>query len=140
MRHVATAALFLSLIQSNANAELAAPPKVAADDVNSAAAATLVREADSPRVIAETAQDTGAKAKGPPAADPGRVETPAPAKDFDFMCQTLESAARLNDLPVAFLTRLIWQESRFDAYAVSPAGAPAAWPSSCRRRPPGAGS
>ena len=39
------------------------------------------------------------------------------------MCQTLESAARLNDLPVAFLTRLIWQESRFDAHAVSPAGA-----------------
>src|SRR5277367_4785815 len=123
MRHVATAALFLSLIQSNANAELAAPPRVAADDVNSAAAATLVREADTPRVIGETAQDTGAKAKGPPEADSGRVETPAPAKDFDFMCQTLESAARLNDLPVAFLTRLIWQESRFDAYAVSPAGA-----------------
>jgi hypothetical protein len=59
MRHVATAALFLSLIQSNANAELAAPPKVAADDVNSAAAATLVREADTPRVIGETAQYTG---------------------------------------------------------------------------------
>ena len=39
------------------------------------------------------------------------------------MCQTLELAARLNDLPVAFLTRLIWQESRFDAHAVSPAGA-----------------
>ncbi|MFZ2107993.1 MAG: lytic transglycosylase domain-containing protein [Roseiarcus sp.] len=39
------------------------------------------------------------------------------------MCKTLESAARLNDLPVAFLTRLIWQESRFDAYVVSPAGA-----------------
>ena len=32
-------------------------------------------------------------------------------------------AARLNDLPVAFLTRRIWQESRFDAHAVSPAGA-----------------
>jgi len=123
MRHVATAALFLSLIQSNANAELAAPPKVAADDVNSAAAATLVREADTPRVIGEAAQDTGARAKGPPEADSGRVETPARAKDFDFMCQTLESAARLNDLPVAFLTRLIWQESRFDAHAVSPAGA-----------------
>ena len=55
MRHVATAALFLSLIQSNANAELAAPPKVAvaADDVNSAAAATLVREAVTPRVIGD---------------------------------------------------------------------------------------
>src|SRR5271169_32049 len=123
MRHVATAALFLGLVQSNANAELAAPPKVAADDVNSAAAATLVREADTPRVIGQTAQDAGAKAKGPPEAESGRVETPASAKDFDFMCQTLQSAARLNDLPVAFLTRLIWQESRFDAHAVSLAGA-----------------
>ena len=89
MRHVATAALFLSLIQSNANAGSAAPPKVAADGVNSAAAATLVREADTPRVIGETAQDTGAKAKGRPEPDSGRVETPAPAKDFDFMSQTL---------------------------------------------------
>src|ERR1700739_2668262 len=112
MRHVATAALFLSLIQSNTNAGSAAPPKLAADDVNSAAAATLVREADTPRVIGETAQDTGAKAKGPPEPDSGRVETRAPAKDFDFMCQTLQSAARLNDLPVAFLTRLMWRETR----------------------------
>src|SRR5271156_2844894 len=57
MRHVATTALFLGLIQSNANAELAAPPKVAADDVNSAAAATLVREADTPaRDRAESAR------------------------------------------------------------------------------------
>jgi hypothetical protein len=39
------------------------------------------------------------------------------------MCQTLQSAARANDLPLVFLTRLIWQESRFRAYAVSPAGA-----------------
>ena len=89
MRHVATAALFLSLIQSNANAGSAAPPKVAADGVNSAAAATLVRKADTPRVIGETAQDTGAKAKGRPEPNSGRAETPAPAKDFDFMSQTL---------------------------------------------------
>ena len=43
--------------------------------------------------------------------------------NFDFVCSTLQSAAHRNELPVSFLTRLIWQESRFDARAVSPAGA-----------------
>ena len=42
---------------------------------------------------------------------------------FDFVCKVISSAARQNDLPIAFFTRLIWQESRFDAHAVSPAGA-----------------
>jgi soluble lytic murein transglycosylase-like protein len=32
-------------------------------------------------------------------------------------------AADANNLPLEFLTRLIWQESRFDPRAVSPAGA-----------------
>jgi soluble lytic murein transglycosylase-like protein len=32
----------------------------------------------------------------------------------------LESAARANDLPVAFLVRVIWRESRFDPLAVGP--------------------
>jgi Transglycosylase SLT domain len=45
------------------------------------------------------------------------------ANYYNSVCQTLQSAAMRNDLPVAFLTRLIWQESRFDANAVSPAGA-----------------
>ena len=40
-----------------------------------------------------------------------------------LVCQALQSAAQQNDLPAAFLTRLIWQESRFDAHAVSLAGA-----------------
>jgi Transglycosylase SLT domain/SPOR domain len=42
---------------------------------------------------------------------------------LDAICETLQSSASANDLPLTFLTRLIWQESRFDAYAVSPAGA-----------------
>jgi Transglycosylase SLT domain len=39
------------------------------------------------------------------------------------ICETLERAARENGLPVPFFTRLIWQESRFNATAVSPKGA-----------------
>jgi hypothetical protein len=38
-------------------------------------------------------------------------------------CQALAAAAAANDLPVDFFTRLIWQESRFDADLVSRAGA-----------------
>ena len=91
MRNFATAAVFLCLIQSHADAE-------------------------PPLAIGRPPQDTGAAVKGQPAAK-------SPASANDLVCQTLESAARRNDLPVAFLTRLIWQESRFEAQAVSPAGA-----------------
>src|SRR5215472_15521339 len=41
----------------------------------------------------------------------------------DPRCQALEGAALVNDLPLEFLTRLIWQESRFDDFAISRAGA-----------------
>lgn len=38
-------------------------------------------------------------------------------------CGIIEAAARTHQVPVGFLTRLIWSESRFHAGAVSPAGA-----------------
>ncbi len=53
--------------------------------------------------------------------------TPARAAEGESVigsiCELIESSARAQDLPVAFLTRLIWQESNFQADAVSPAGA-----------------
>jgi Transglycosylase SLT domain/SPOR domain len=45
------------------------------------------------------------------------------ATDTDPRCQTLASAALANELPLEFLTRLIWQESRFNDFAISRAGA-----------------
>ena len=39
------------------------------------------------------------------------------------MCETLADAAQKNDLPIGFLIRLIWQESRFNPNAVSRVGA-----------------
>jgi hypothetical protein len=56
---------------------------------------------------------------------PARAEPPAgPASpSVDEICRTLAEAAADNDLPEEFFTRLIWQESRFDSGAVSPAGA-----------------
>ena len=39
------------------------------------------------------------------------------------MCRLIGSSALAQGLPVAFLTRLIWQESNFQSHAISPAGA-----------------
>jgi hypothetical protein len=39
------------------------------------------------------------------------------------ICGLIDSSATAQGLPVAFLTRLIWQESNFQSGAVSPAGA-----------------
>jgi Transglycosylase SLT domain/SPOR domain len=43
--------------------------------------------------------------------------------NVETICATIQAAAGVNDLPIDFFTRLIWQESRFDPQAVSPAGA-----------------
>ena len=57
-------------------------------------------------------------------AEPPAEAAPKGAKpSVDEICQTLAQAAADNDLPEEFFTRLIWQESRFDPRAVSPAGA-----------------
>jgi len=42
---------------------------------------------------------------------------------IETVCDTLTSAAQSQQLPVQFLIRLIWQESRFDSRAISPVGA-----------------
>ncbi|HUF44611.1 MAG TPA: lytic transglycosylase domain-containing protein, partial [Aestuariivirgaceae bacterium] len=41
----------------------------------------------------------------------------------ETICGIIETAAEKHELPVGFLTRLIWQESRFRVTAVSHAGA-----------------
>jgi hypothetical protein len=52
---------------------------------------------------------------------------------FNVVCRSIESAASAYDQPIVFLTRLIWQESRFDVGAVSPVGAQG-WLSLCQER------
>jgi Transglycosylase SLT domain len=53
-----------------------------------------------------------------------------PAAAFDTaaslrqaICQMVDGAAEANRLPAAFLTRILWQESRFRTDVISPAGA-----------------
>ena len=52
-------------------------------------------------------------------AEPANDRRPSVAD----ICSTLAQAAAENGLPEEFFTRLIWQESRFNPSAVSPAGA-----------------
>jgi hypothetical protein len=55
--------------------------------------------------------------------DENRQAEPSPSPAPARICDALASAATANDLPIEFLTRLIWQESRFNPEAVSHAGA-----------------
>ena len=50
-------------------------------------------------------------------------EPSAQPPTVDDICRALEQSAAENALPVEFFARVIWQESRFDAQAVSPKGA-----------------
>jgi soluble lytic murein transglycosylase-like protein len=50
-------------------------------------------------------------------------EPSAQSPTVDDICRALEQSAAENALPVEFFARVIWQESRFDARAVSPKGA-----------------
>jgi hypothetical protein len=54
------------------------------------------------------------------AALPARAAADGPV---DRICALIEEHAGRNNLPNNFFARLIWKESRFDAAAVSPAGA-----------------
>ena len=59
------------------------------------------------------------------AAKPAAGEEQAPSKPVvaGDLCSTLEQAAAENRLPVDFFVRVIWQESRFNAFAISSKGA-----------------
>ena len=57
-----------------------------------------------------------------PAAAPDTTAAPHPPT-ADDICRALEQDAAENELPVEFFARIIWQESRFNARAVSSKGA-----------------
>jgi soluble lytic murein transglycosylase-like protein len=58
----------------------------------------------------------------PPIAEPTATAATHPPT-AEEVCRTLEEAAAENALPVEFFARVIWQESRFNARAISPKGA-----------------
>jgi hypothetical protein len=124
MRRLASSAFFFGLLFANARTEAlnaASPLAVDRSLVDGTYVAGGYRLRDAPaRFIAQSSV-------GPVNDSQNREidasETTAPTASFDPVCHTLTTAADANDLPLEFLTRLIWQESRFDPAAVSPAGA-----------------
>jgi len=71
------------------------------------------------------AQQQNAPAAAPNAgAPPSQAAAPVPHPPTpDDVCRALEQDAAENELPVEFFARVIWQESRFNARAVSNKGA-----------------
>jgi hypothetical protein len=96
MTRLTTAAIAcaLALLSASAHAQAGATPSAAVDVPASQPAATDAAE--------------------PPTAQSATA---------DDICRTLETAAAENALPVEFFARVIWQESRFNARAVSRKGA-----------------
>jgi soluble lytic murein transglycosylase-like protein len=87
-----------------------------------------------PPAAASAAQPTFAALRAEPsfAARPlaNRAQSPAERSaqtgkppTADDICRTIEQSAAENGLPVEFFARVIWQESRFNAFAVSNKGA-----------------
>lgn len=74
-------------------------------------------------ILAAACLVLAASLSSPAPAQPKAEPEPAANTYVTDICRTLAQAAADNDLPEEFFTRLIWQESRFDPNAVSPAGA-----------------
>jgi Transglycosylase SLT domain len=82
-----------------------------------------------PAAPTAVAPSAGPNANAPAAApnapvSPSQAAVPAPHLPTpDDICRALEQDAAENELPVEFFARVIWQESRFNARAVSNKGA-----------------
>jgi hypothetical protein len=73
---------------------------------------------------APAAQPSPPPATSPPANQQAqKPSTPSNPPTADDICRAVEQDAAENELPVEFFARVIWQESRFNAQAVSRKGA-----------------
>ncbi|HEY2532058.1 MAG TPA: transglycosylase SLT domain-containing protein [Xanthobacteraceae bacterium] len=112
-------------------------PAVAANPSERAVAANALAANPSEPAVAANASVEPARAPGdeavaagsstgpPAAAEPpdGKAGGSKNAPTSDDICHAIEQDAAENELPVEFFARVIWQESRFNAQAVSPKGA-----------------
>jgi hypothetical protein len=121
------AILALSFSRSLAGPAPSLEPQAVRSSIDTGKAAAAGRTPNQPIAQDPTAKENGTNVPRPgaPPSDvhPAIPAQPAAAANTFSLCATLQSAARANDLPPEFLTRLIWQESRFRADAISPAGA-----------------
>ena len=104
MRYIATSALLFGLIQSNANTGLLAGATASVANASTQAAIGVVRERSArasfePRIVQNTEPETNSVT-----AEPDHTQSSASTNAFESICQTLQSVAHLNDLPLEFLT------------------------------------
>jgi soluble lytic murein transglycosylase-like protein len=64
-----------------------------------------------------------AQSPASPPVEQSQPAAPTSPPTADDICRAVEEDAVANGLPVEFFARVIWQESRFNAQAVSPRGA-----------------
>src|SRR5277367_253646 len=122
MRVAGWAVLFvLALWSARANAQALAQSlpadenKTAPTQSEPAPASTAPSTSPSPPADQPPAQP----AAQPAAQAPAAPFTPHNPPTADDICRALEQDAAENQLPVEFFARVIWQESRFNAQAVS---------------------
>src|SRR4051794_30672234 len=97
--------------------QILVPEQVSLPNAPSAESApTTEPTADATLMSAVTGVD--ADSEQPPSTPPARAQV-----TMDDICTKLAAAAQDADIPVPFLARLIWQESRFRSHEVSPVGA-----------------
>ena len=125
-RSTSCAALFAGLlcalpVAAQTAEQIPAPPVKDGAPPAAAAAPVASPDAAAPPTAEPPANATPA-ATTPPAAlaDSAGASHPSSADDI---CRAVEEAAAENELPVEFFARVIWQESRFNAQAVSRKGA-----------------
>src|ERR1700756_5263363 len=105
--------------------------KVTVARVLFAAAAALCIELAQTQAQNTQPQDAPAAANPAPPPNPPAAPNASPPPNHpaarpptpDDICRALEQNAAENELPVEFFARVIWQESRFNARAVSSKGA-----------------
>ena len=108
-----------SFVVAEAQSEPAAPP-----NTQSGTVATSMATASVDWQTLETTDIAGT-----PAATAADAAAHAAASFYDEsatadpVCEAVKAAAEENDIPIGFLARLLWQESRFRAEEVSSAGA-----------------
>jgi hypothetical protein len=101
-----------------------AQPSAASDSPPAAPASPAATEQPDQNKTEPSAASAPAQANPPAAAQaPSPPFTPHNPPTADDICRAIEIDAAENGLPVEFFARVIWQESRFNAMAVSSKGA-----------------
>jgi hypothetical protein len=110
-----------SFVVAEAQSEPAFPPNSGAPENAEAHDASAVARIDSsPAEATHPAAAPSATADGATRAAASISEGPASP---DMVCEAVKAAAEEHDIPIGFLVRLLWQESRFRTAEVSSAGA-----------------